>query len=116
MEIKIIKESINRKELVDMAKTQFGSFVKAVVDINQKIMAVGGEMHADEETVLMEKENSKREDVWGINIYPEKDGQELIEFDSMVNIKPFCNNRSRNIENSETREEIRVIVNKLITK
>jgi len=116
MEIKIIKESISREELVDMAKKQFGSFVKAAVDINQKVMAVGGEMHADEETVLMEKESSKREDIWGINIYPEKDGQELIEFDSMVNIKPFYNNRSRNIENPEVRERIRVIINKLIIK
>ena len=116
MEIKIIKDSISKKELTDIAEAQFGSFMKAVVDVNQEIMALGGEMHADGEAVLMEKEGSKREDVWGINLYPEKEGEELIEFDSMINIKPFCNNRSRNIEDLKTREKIRAIVNKLITK
>jgi len=116
MEIKIIKDTIRKKELIDIAGAQFGSLVKAVVDIKQEIMALGGEMHADGETVLMEKENSKREEVWGINLYPEKEGEELIEFDSMINIKPFCNNRSRNIEDLKTREKIRAIVNNLIIK
>lgn len=46
MEVKIVKDSISKKELVDIAKIQFGDLVKAVVDIEQGIMAVGCEMHA----------------------------------------------------------------------
>jgi len=116
MEIKIVKESINKKELINMAKGQFGDLIKAVVDVEQGIMAVGGEMHADEEVILMEQEGSKREYTWGINLYPAKSGEELIEFDSMINIKPSHGNRSRDVENLKTREDIRVIVKKLIAE
>jgi len=116
MEIKIVKGSINKKELIDMAKGQFGDLVKAVVDVGQGIMAVAGEMHADEEVALMEQEGSKREDIWGINLYPEKSGEELIEFDSIINIKPSYGNRSRDVENPKTREQIKIIVNKLIVE
>ena len=114
MEIKIIKDSVGKQELINMANEGFGDLVKAVVDISQEIMAVGGELHADEEVLLMEKENSRRENTWGINIYPKKAGDKLIEFDSMINIKPSLGNRSRNVENSETGEIIKKIVRKLI--
>ena len=116
MEIKIVKNSISKKELVDIAKKQFGDLVKAVVDVEQGIMAVGGEMHADEEVILMEQESSKREYTWGINLYPEKSGEELIEFDSIINIKPSYGNRSRDVENLKTREQIKIIVNQLIVE
>jgi Protein of unknown function (DUF5674) len=35
-----------------MAKQQFGDMVKAVVDVKQGIMAIGGELHSDEEAML----------------------------------------------------------------
>ena len=89
MEIKIIKNNISRKELVEIAKNQFGDLIKAVVDIEQEIMAIGGELHADEEALLMEREDSKREYVWGINLYPEKSGEEWIEFDSVIVLLDF---------------------------
>lgn len=114
MEIKIIKKSINRQELQDIADKQFGYLVKAVVDIEQKIMAIGGEFHADEEVLLMEQEKSKRGNVWGINLYPEKIDEEFIEFNSMINLKPFLDNRSRGVENLETQKKIRDIVKKLV--
>jgi len=114
MEIKIVKDSINKKELIDMAKEQFGDLLKAVVDVEQEIMAVGGEMHADDEVMLMEQEDSKREHTWGINLYPEKTGDDWIEFDSIINIKPSCGNHSRDIENPEIKAKIKTIVNKLI--
>ena len=115
MEIKVIKNSISRQDLIDMENEGFGDFVKAAVDISREIMAVGGELHADEEILLMEKENSRRENTWGINIYPKKAGDKLIEFDSMINIRPSLGNRSRNVENPDTREIIKKIVRKLIT-
>lgn len=114
MEIKIVKDSINKKELINIAKEQFGNLVKGVVDINQGIMAVGGEMHADEEVALIEQENSKREYTWGINLYPKESGGEFIEFDSIINIKPSYGNRSRDVENPETKEQIKIIINKLV--
>lgn len=114
MAIKIIKEPIKLNELIELANEEFGDLVKAVVDIKQVIMAIGGELHADEEVLLTERENSLRENTWGINIYPKKSKNERIEFDSMINIKPVFNNRSRDVENSDIRKKIVEIVEKLI--
>ena len=116
MEIKIVKDSITKSELSEIAKKGFGDLIKAVVDIEQRIMAVGGELHADEEVLLAEKENSKREDTWGINIYPEKTGDDRIEFDSMVNLKPAHGNSSRGVEDPAIREKIKNIVSTLIVE
>lgn len=110
LSIKIIKDSITRAELQGMAREQFGDFVKAVVDVEQKIMAVGGEFHADGEVALMEQEGARRDHTWGINLYPAKTGDEFIEFDSMINIKPALGNRSRTVEDAEIRERIEEIV------
>lgn len=114
MAIRIIKEPITKNELKEIAKEEFGNVVKAVVDVAQEIMAVGGELHADEEALLTERENSKRENTWGINFYTDKSGEEFIEFDSMVNIKPAFGNRSRNVEDLAVRERIKKIADKLI--
>lgn len=112
--MEIIKEPIKRAELVKMAENGFGDLVKAVVDIRQEIMAIGGEMHADEEVLLVEQAESKREDVWGINIYPKRKPNEWIEFDSMINLKPTYGNRSRDVEDKDTRAKIAQIISKLI--
>lgn len=116
MDIKIIKDHISLNELKKMAHEGFGDVIKAVVDIKQEIMAVGGELHADEEVLLMEETGSKREDAWGINLYLEKSGEDFIEFDSMINLKPHYGNRSRGVENPEIREKIKKIVEKLVLK
>jgi hypothetical protein len=110
----IVKKPISRKQLAEIAKERFGDLVKAVIDTKQEIMALGGDLHADEEAVLIEKEGSKREDVWGINLYPEKEEEDLIEFDSVINLKPSFGNRSRGVDNPETKEKIRNVVKKLV--
>lgn len=88
--------------------------IKAVVDVKQEIMVVGGELHSDEEVLLMEQEDSKRENIWGINIYPNEPKEKWIEFDSMINIKPSLGNRSRGVEDQGLQEKIKNIVKKLI--
>ena len=114
MEIRIIKEPITREELKCIAQERFRDFVKAVVDVEQGIMAVGGEFHAHEEVLLMEQEGSKRENTWGINLFPDISGEEFLEFDSLVNLKPWLGNRSRAVEDATIREQIKKIVEKLI--
>ena len=81
MEIKIVNDSITRPELIAMAKAGFGDMVKTVVDLNKRIIACGGELHADSEAILLQN-GSRLEDLWGINIYPEKKKDEMIEFTS----------------------------------
>ena len=113
MTIKIIKKPISKTELLDIAKNQFGDFVKAVIDVGKEIIAVGGELHADEETLLLQN-GSRQENLWGINIYPEKSEEEWIAFDSMINIRPSSGNRSRGVENLKMQEKIKTIIKKLI--
>ena len=108
------KEKITLPELQDVSK-KMGDLVKAVVDIEKGIMSVDGELHSDEEAALLE-EGSKQENLWGINLYPELSGDDFIEFDSMINLRPSQNNRSRDIEDPEIREKILKIVNNLVTK
>lgn len=114
MEMRIIKQPILRAELGEITKKTLGDFVKAVVDIEQGIMAVGGEFHADEEVLLMEREGSKREHTWGINLRINVPEDQWIEFDSMVNLKPGFGNRTRGVENEATREKIKKIVYDLV--
>ena len=114
MSITVIKEPITKSQLTEIAKERFGDMVKAAVDIEQEIMAIGGELHMDESNMLYEEAGSKWLNMWGINIYPDKIGEEFIEFDSMINLKPNEGNRSSNIEDENIRSKIIEIVNKLV--
>ena len=114
MQIRIIKEPITREELKRIAQERYGDFVKAVVDVEQRIMALGGEFHAYEEVLLMEQEGSKRENTWGINVYPDETAEGFIQFDSMINLKPWLGNRSRGVEDESIRERIKEIVRTLV--
>lgn len=113
MEVTIVDSPINIDILKKIAAEQFGDFVKAVIDVEREMMAIGGELHADEEVKLSET-GSKRKSMWGINLYPEKSGDDFIEFDSMINIKPQYNNRSRGVEDLTIQEKIKSVVNRLI--
>ena len=114
--MKIVEKNITLDEIGQMSQKMFGNLVKAVVDIEKGIIAVDAELHSDEEALLLEN-GSKQADLWGINIYPEFFGQaDFIEFDSMINLRPSQNNRSRGVDNPEIRERILEITNKLISK
>lgn len=76
-------------------------------------MAIGGAMHCDEESVLLEK-GSNQQNLWGINIYPDKTGEELIEYDSMINLRPSQGNYSRSVDDPQIRERIAQIVRNLV--
>ena len=102
------------EEIEALAHEQYQDMIKAVVDAKQEIMGIGGELHVDIQSILIEKEGSVGADTWGINLYPGKTGDDFIEFDSMVNLKPNLGNRSRDVENEETKRKIIEIVNRLI--
>lgn len=111
--MEIIKQSITLSKLKELAKEDYVFMIKAVVDVEREIMAVGGELHSDEETMLLDN-GSVQQNLWGININLEKDRDEWIEFDSLINVRPRNNNRSRGVENPEIRKRIIKIIEKLI--
>lgn len=82
------------------------------MDVKKKIMVIDASLHADEEAFLLSG-GSIQQDLWGINLYPELKGEEFIEFDSMINIRPGQGNTSRGVDSPETRAQILSIVSKL---
>src|SRR5216117_184028 len=75
MAIQIVREPIALDELRSLAHGQFGEFVKSVVDVRLGVMAIGGELHADEEALLIEQ-GGHQADLWGINLYPDRRSEE----------------------------------------
>ena len=113
--MKIVENKITLKELKEMASKMFGNLVKGVVDVEKGILVIDSELHSDEEAYLLQL-GSKQENLWGINIYPDLDKEERIEFDSMINLRPSQNNNSRGVDNEEIQKKILDIVNSKITE
>jgi len=113
MTIILVEKSIERDELHELAKLRYGDLVKAVVDIEKGIMSVGGELHVDEEAFLLDS-GSRQQDLWGINIYPQKSGDGFIEFDSVINLRPRQENFTRGVDNPVICQKIKEIVQRLV--
>jgi hypothetical protein len=89
--------------------------VKAVVDIQRGLMAIGGDLHSDEEAVRLEH-GSEQRNLWGITLYPDKPVEEWIEFDSMINVRPSAGNRPRYVESPTVRDAVVSAVHKLVQR
>ncbi len=111
--MKRVEERISKEELKKMADRFAGGLVKAVVDVNKEVLVVDAPMHADEEKELLEA-GSNQDDLWGINLYPDLAGEDFIEFDSMINVRPRLNNFSRGIEDKMLQKKIISVVSKLV--
>lgn len=61
-DIVIITKAVPLAMIQKMAKQRFGDFVKAVIDIQKNVMAIHGELHADEESILL-KYGSQQKDL-----------------------------------------------------
>ena len=110
--MKIITQVLTLSELNKMAN-MFGGMVKAVVDVDRKLIAVDAELHSDLEALLLEN-GSKQKSLWGINLYPEMQGDDLIEFDSMINMRPSQGNKSRGVDDESTTKKIIEIITEKI--
>jgi hypothetical protein len=97
------------------AERTFGDLglVKAVVDLERRVMAIGGGLHVDEQAALM-NDGSRQSDVWGINLYPDQHGSpDWLEFDSTINLRPPTN-RSRSVQDPATRSQVIEVVDALV--
>jgi hypothetical protein len=110
---RIVRDPIGRGEVAAIAGEQFGDMVKAVVDVKRGVMALGGQLHSDQESLLLD-DGSRPVDLWGINLYPAETGENWIEFDSMINVRPAQGNRSRGVEDEAARAAIRAVIASLV--
>jgi Protein of unknown function (DUF5674) len=111
--LRLVRDPIPLAELDGLARETFGDMVKAVIDVYRRIMAIGAELHSDEEAALID-DGSRQSDLWGINLYPSRSRSERIEFDSLINIRPSQGNRSRDVQDATIRATIEDIVDALI--
>ena len=106
-------DTIALDEIRSLAEVRFGDMIKGVVDLERGILLLDADLHADQEASLL-ADGSKQSNLWGINLYPDMVGDDWLEFDSMINVRPSGGNRSRNVEQAEIRETITTIVNRLV--
>lgn len=108
-------DRISLDELRRLAAGRFGDMVKAVVDLQRRIMIVDADLHADQEAELLAG-GSRQENLWGINLYPDLPAGEWLEFDSMINLRPSFGNSSRGVDDPATRDRIADLVRAMVIR
>lgn len=111
----IVTGSITIQDMRELAANTFGDMVKGVVDIDREIIALDAELHADLEALLLE-DGSCQDSLWGVNFFPELTGEDFVEFDSLINIRPSQGNLSRMVEDMHIRAKILEIVTRRVIR
>jgi hypothetical protein len=111
--ILITDSKIDPAEVRRLVECHFGDMVKVVVDVRRRMVAVGGELHADAEAMLLES-GSQQADIWGANYYPGLSRDHCVEFTALINIRPARGNRSMAIQDEGVRRAVRDIVHALV--
>ena len=111
--IVVVSAPIEPGELSRLVALFFGDMVKLVIDVERKLVAVGGELHADAEAILLES-GSRQADLWGANYYPGLGPQQCLEYTALINIRPAQGNRSMEVQDPATRASMAELVHALI--
>ena len=112
MNIHIIDKKLSNKDVLNIAIENFGDnadMVKGVADLGRNKIALGGELHADAEQVLLE-DGSEQKDLWGFNLYPKEPSDKRVKYTSFINIRPNDGNRSIEVQSEELCKKIREII------
>lgn len=105
----LLKNKATSTQIREMLEIYF-TMVKIVVDVRRKILAGGGEMHTDCETMLLD-DGSEQDDLWGSNWYP---GDQRIEFEALINIRPNMGNRSIVIQSEDLRRRVETVARQIL--
>ncbi|MGD1901571.1 MAG: DUF5674 family protein [Geitlerinemataceae cyanobacterium] len=107
MSIHIIRTQASPEQVAEMLTT-LRIYIKLAVDIERETLAGGGEMHADCEEALL-ADGSQQRNIWGADWDPD---EQLVRFESLINIRPSQNNRSMEIQDPDLRATVERIVRK----
>ena len=110
----ILERPISRAQLKEYAANTFGDMIKCVADVDMGLLAIDAGLHADLERMLLEN-GSQQASLWGFNLYPDETGEEFIEYDSLINIRSWQGNPSRDVLSQDVREKIAGIVGEFIS-
>ncbi len=107
--IRVLSSRVDSETLASLVRKPFGNMVKFVADVRTGRLALGGELHADAEVLLLEA-GSRQDDVWGGNYYPGRGETECIEFTALINIRPAQGNPGMELLDPELRHAVRSLV------
>lgn len=109
MTIHLLRERATPQQLAEML-AEHTVMIKIVVDIRRKVLAGGGNMHADCEVALLD-DGSAQDDLWGANWHP---ADQRIEFESLINIRPAVGNRSIILQSETLRQSVEAVTRMLL--
>lgn len=107
--IHLLRERATAVQLVSMLET-LGVYIKLAVDIERRIAAGGGALHADCEAVLLEA-GSHQADIWGAERIP---SSQQVRFEALINIRPSQNNPFMTIQDPAIRVRVKNVVEELL--
>lgn len=111
--IKVYSTSVPAQELQAIAEASYKDMVKGVVDIDRRILALGGEWHADSEAVLI-RQGHRQESLWGFNVYLNRPKETRLEYTSLINIRPRQQNFNIEVQDVLLRQRMKEIIDQLI--
>ena len=113
--MQILQQAISISQLKELAQNTFGDMIKCVADVKRGLLAVDADLHSDLERLLLE-DGSAQENLWGFNLWVEEEGEDFIEYDSLINIRSWQGNPSRDVSDPQVRESIKTIVGQFIAE
>ena len=111
--MKIISVPVKKEKILKNYNHFFKKMVKAVIDVENRIIAIDAELHADLEEMLIEN-GSRQNALWGINLYLENEKDDWLACTALINIRPALGNDGMEIKNETIKKKIAEIVYQLI--
>lgn len=115
MRLVTAQDPIAIEEVRELAARRFGDMVKGVADLALGVLLLDADLHADQEAKLL-SEGSHQQDLWGFNLYPDAGGDDWIELDSMINLRPSMGNRSRGVDDAATAAALVGLIGRLVRR
>jgi len=109
--VEFIGRTLTKEDILKLQKT-YGDYVKLTIDLENEWVVAGGELHADGEKILLERE-SGQDNIWGGGIDFES---KQVDTTAVLNLRPRLDNDSLEILDNQRRERFIQVVKKYFAK
>lgn len=106
--IYLLKEKPTLEQIRQMSEV-FKTYIKLAVDIERRVVAGGGAMHADCEALLLDN-GSVQKDVWGADWVI---ASQEVQFESLINIRPTQGNFKMEVTDPLLRQKIEEVAREM---
>jgi hypothetical protein len=95
---------------IDQMLQALGTYIKLAVDVKRRLLAGGGEFHADCEMALLDS-GCQQDAIWGADWIPRT---QQVRYEALINIRPARKNPSMRIQDEGIRGQVEEIVKELL--